>query len=132
MFEKYVLYNNINMDEQSKIKKSMTFGLGAAEGKINFKASFQNERIKTWDSYLESYKSIQTYDGRATNITAFIKEIENNFKFEKYFILIFSSFVLQFQLIYPLKLLEQVLLMVLLHLKHLIFPILDHLPHHYS
>ena len=52
-----------------------------SNGKKDFKSSFSQSEIKTWNIYEESYKEIQNYKGRATNITALIEEIENGFKF---------------------------------------------------
>lgn len=51
-----------------------------SNGKKDFKSSFSQGEIKTWNIYEESYKEIQNYEGRATNIIALIEEIENGFK----------------------------------------------------
>ncbi len=56
--------------------KSKEFGEKTLTEEWNFKEKFENNGIKNWYSYEESYREIQEYEGRSTNITALIQEIE--------------------------------------------------------
>ena len=78
----HVLYGIENrLSDKEKTKLSTEFAIDVSNGKKDFKSSFSQGEIKTWNIYEESYKEIQNYKGRATNITALIEEIENGFKF---------------------------------------------------
>ena len=78
----HVLYGIENkLSDKEKTKLSTEFAIDVSNGKKDFKSSFSQSEIKTWNIYEESYKEIQNYKGRATNITALIEEIENGFKF---------------------------------------------------
>lgn len=77
----HVLYGIENkLSDKEKTKLSTEFAIDVSNGKKDFKSSFSQSEIKTWNIYEESYKEIQNYKGRATNITALIEEIENGFK----------------------------------------------------
>ena len=74
----YVIENRLSDKEKTKL--STEFAIDVSNGKKDFKSSFSQGEIKTWNIYEESYKEIQNYEGRATNIIALIEEIENGFK----------------------------------------------------
>ncbi|WP_149201879.1 hypothetical protein [Leptotrichia shahii] len=77
----HVLYGIENrLSDKKKTKLSTEFAIDVSNGKKDFKSSFSQGEIKTWNIYEESYKEIQNYEGRATNIIALIEEIENGFK----------------------------------------------------
>ena len=77
----HVLYGKLEeLTDEKKEELSKEFGEKTLKEEWNFKEKFRNSNIKYWDSYMESYKEIQNYSGRATNITALIKEIESNFE----------------------------------------------------
>lgn len=77
----HVLYGNLeDLTNMEKEELSKEFGEKTLREEWNFKEKFKNSNIKYWNSYKESYKEIQLYEGRATNITVLIEEIENNFK----------------------------------------------------
>ena len=77
----HVLYGIENkLSDKEKTKLSTEFAIDVSNGKKDFKSSFSQGEIKTWNIYEESYKEIQNYEGRATNIIALIEEIENGFK----------------------------------------------------
>lgn len=77
----HVLYGKLEeLTDAKKEELSKEFGEKTLKEEWNFKEKFRNSNIKYWDSYMESYKEIQNYSGRATNITVLIKEIESNFE----------------------------------------------------
>ena len=77
----HVLYGKLEeLTDAKKEELSKEFGEKTLKEEWNFKEKFRNSNIKYWDYYMESYKEIQNYSGRATNITALIKENESNFE----------------------------------------------------
>ena len=76
----HVLYGiEKGLSDKEKEELSKKFTKAVLNGEKNFKNSFLQTGIKTWNTYEESYKEIQNYEGRATNITALIEEIEKDF-----------------------------------------------------
>ena len=76
----HVLYGiEKGLSDKEKEELSKEFAKVVLNGGKNFKNSFLQTGIKTWNTYEESYKEIQNYDGRATNIIALIEEIEKDF-----------------------------------------------------
>ena len=73
----HVIYNETRqLTKEEKEMKSKEFGEKTLTEEWNFKEKFENNGIKNWYSYEESYREIQEYEGRSTNITALIQEIE--------------------------------------------------------